>query len=576
MRAGLAKLLSLLPAARKRQLLCALLLMTTGAVAEMATIGAAVPFLVLVSNPAGGIIPHELLRFFDLLAGSAVAGAALVLIAAAVAAAGTNVLLAWYSQRFVVSVGNDLASMLFSRTLRLPYCEHVQRNSSRTLAAVEKTQKVVFGIIQPAMQAVIAAGIAFGIAVLLLLISAPAAGIAAACTAALYLIISRVTRPRLRDNSRVLAQTIPERTKTIQEALGGIRDVILDRSEAVFAAKFRELDRRFRRAQGMTQFISLAPRYVIEAAGLVAIAAVAVILSREAGGFVKAIPVLGAFALGAQRLLPLLQQVYHGWSHVSGNRRVFLEVMELLEMPIPDAAPENPEPLRFERDVRFDQISFCHSEGCFALFIPDLQVRAGERLGIVGATGSGKSTLLDLLMGLVEPSGGEILIDGRPLTRATRPAWQAALAHVPQSVYLADASIAANVAFPRPPGDIDEQRLLEAVRAAQLESFVATLDEGLRTVVGERGIRLSGGQRQRIGIARALYRRPRLLILDEATSALDEATERAVLDSIHSLSPDLTLVVVAHRMSTLAACDRIIRVDEGTVWPERPAPADPL
>jgi ATP-binding cassette subfamily B protein len=572
MRAGLAKFLKLLPSIRRWQLLFALLLMTVGAVAEMVTIGSAMPFLVLVSNPASGILPPRLLLALDFLGGSPVAGAALVLIAASVVTAGINLSLAWFSQRLVISVGNDLASMLFSRTLHLPYSDHIRRNSSHTLAAVEKAQKVVFGVIQPAMQALIASGIAVGITILLLLISPLATAIAVVCITVLYILISRITRPRLHRNSSILAQTIPERTKTIQEALGGIRDVILDRSEGIFETKFQALDRRYRHAQGMNQFISLAPRYVIEAAGLVSIATVVLFLSLETGGFVAAIPVLGAFALGAQRLLPLLQQVYHGWSHVSGNRRVFLEVMELLEMPIPERpmTSERPEPIPFERGIRFDRVTFHHQDGRFALSDLNLHIKAGEHLGITGATGSGKSTLLDLLMGLIEPSRGTILIDGRPLTGATRAAWQAALAHVPQAVYLADASMAANIVFPRPPDSVDEQRLFEAVRAAQLETFVATLDEGLQTRVGERGINLSGGQRQRIGIARALHREPRLLILDEATSALDEATERAVLEAIHSSCPDLTLVLVAHRSSTLAACHRVIHVDDGTVRQEEP------
>ncbi|HEX8450127.1 MAG TPA: ABC transporter ATP-binding protein, partial [Allosphingosinicella sp.] len=186
-------------------------------------------------------------------------------------------------------------------------------------------------------------------------------------------------------------------------------------------------------------------------------------------------------------------------------------------------------------------------------------------VGIAGATGGGKSTLLDLLMGLLEPDEGVILVDGRPLDGATRPAWQSGLAHVPQSIYLSDDTIAANIAFPRGAGDMDGERLEAAVRAAQLETFLAGLPEGLQTYVGERGVRLSGGQRQRIGLARALYRRPRLLILDEATSALDEGTEKAVLAALQRLRSDMTLVTVAHRATTLAACDRLIHVDGGRV-----------
>jgi ATP-binding cassette subfamily B protein len=362
----------------------------------------------------------------------------------------------------------------------------------------------------------------------------------------------------------MLAGTMVERTRTVQEGLGGIRDIILDRSEPLFEAKFRELDSRYRRAQAATQFVAGAPRFVVEAAGLVAIALVTLAMSLEPGGVVKAIPVLGALALGAQRLLPLLQQAYHGWSLASGNYRAFRDVIDMMEAPIPPPQPEA-EPLAFGREMAFERVAFRYPEGRFALSDVSFRIRAGEHVGIAGATGGGKSTLLDLLMGLLEPDEGAILVDGHPLDSATRPAWQAGLAHVPQAIYLADDTIAANIAFPRPAEGMDAVRLAAAVRAAQLESFLAGLPEGLDTYVGERGVRLSGGQRQRIGLARALYRRPRLLVLDEATSALDETTEKAVLEALQGLRKDMTLVTAAHRATTLAACDRLIRVEEGRV-----------
>ncbi len=457
-----------------------------------------------------------------------------------------------------------MAAAVFGRMLRQPYAEQVRRNSSQTLAAVEKVQGVVFGLLQPAMQGLIGAFIALCVFALLLRIDARAAGLAAFAVVLAYVGVSLLVRPRLRRNSEAMAGTMVERTRTVQEGLGGIRDIILDRSEPLFEAKFSELDSRYRRAQAATQFVAGAPRYVVEAAGLIAIALVTLAMSLEPGGVVKAIPVLGALALGAQRLLPLLQQAYYGWSLASGNYRGFRDVLDMMEAPIPPPQPEAP-PLAFERELAFEGVDFRYPEGRFALAGVGFRIRAGEHVGIAGPTGGGKSTLLDLLMGLLEPDEGAILVDGRPLDASTRPAWQAGLAHVPQAIYLADDTIAANIAFPRSAAGMDHERLETAVRAAQLETFLAGLPEGLETYVGERGVRLSGGQRQRIGLARALYRRPRLLILDEATSALDEATERAVLAALQGLRADLTLVTVAHRATTLAACDRLILVEGGRV-----------
>ncbi|HEX6377040.1 MAG TPA: ABC transporter ATP-binding protein [Allosphingosinicella sp.] len=558
-------LFRLLPPARRRQFMLTLLLMLLGAAAEMVTIGAALPFLALIADPDSALVPQALVRVLTAAGGSPVVGAALLLIAAALGSALVRLALAWGSQRFVMATGHDMAAAVFGRMLRQPYAEQVRRNSSQTLAAVEKVQGVVFGLLQPAMQGLIGAFIALCVFGLLLRIDARAAGIAALSVALVYVGVSLLVRPRLRRNSEALAGTMVERTRTVQEGLGGIRDIILDRSEPLFEAKFRALDSRYRRAQAATQFVAGSPRFVVEAAGLVAIALVTLAMSLEPGGVVKAIPVLGALALGAQRLLPLLQQAYYGWSLASGNFRAFRDVLELMEAPVPAPPRVEPRPLPFERELVFDKVGFRYPEGRFALADVSFRISPGEHVGIAGPTGGGKSTLLDLLMGLLEPEEGEIRVDGRPLDAEARYAWQAGLAHVPQTIYLADDSIAANIAFPRRADDMDGERLAAAVRAAQLDAFIASLPDGLDTYVGERGVRLSGGQRQRIGLARALYRRPRLLILDEATSALDEATEAAVLAALQQLRKDLTLVTVAHRATTLAACDRLIRVERGRV-----------
>ena len=561
--------------ARRRQFGLTLVLMLLGAAAELVTIGAALPFLALVADPRSALVPPRLLALLEAVGGSAAVGAALLLIAAAIVSAGIRLALAGGSQRLVMAVGHDMATAVFERSLRRPYAEQVRRNSSQTLAAVEKVQAVVLGLVQPAMQGLIASVIALCVVALLLWIDAFAAGVAAVSVALVYVAVSLATRRRLQRNSAALADTIAERTRTIQEGLGGIRDIILDRSEGLFEARFRALDHRYRRAQAANQFVAASPRYFVEAAGLVAIALVALAMTQQPGGLVRAIPVLGALALGAQRLLPLLQQAYYGWSQAIGNFRAFRDVVALIEAPLPSPSPAAAAPLPFERAIELRGVGFRYPAGRFALAGVDLRIAAGEHVGIAGETGSGKSTLLDLLIGLLDPDEGEILVDGSPLDAVNRAAWQAGLAHVPQAIYLADDTIAANIAFPRGADGMDARRLEAAAAAAQLGGFLAGLPEGLATRVGERGVRLSGGQRQRIGLARALYREPRLLILDEATSALDEATEAAALAALRAIRPGLTLVTVAHRASTLAACDRVVRLEAGAVAEMRGGPPAP-
>lgn len=551
-----------LSGARRRQLLITLCLMLAGAFAELVAIGATVPFFTFLLDP-GAIAPNRLTRWVSGLGIDSPVSASLLLIAAAVAAAAIRLQLLWLSQRFVMGVSHDIATAMFSRMLRQPYVEYVKRNSSEALASIEKVRDIAAGVIQPLMQGVTAAVMALFIGALLFAISPFAAAVALSSMILVYVAISRLTRGRLHANSKILARAVTERTKMIQEGIGAIRDILIDGSQSVFEESFRSADRRFRKAVSTNAFISQSPRFVIEAAGIVTIVLIALAMSIQAGGIVGAIPTLGALALGAQRMLPLVQQVYTGWSSSMSNLQSVKDIAAMMAAPIVSSGPLKDRKLPFREGVAFREVSFAYGRGGFALEKVNLAIEHGSRLGIIGTTGSGKSTLLDLLMGLLDPSEGEILVDGQPLDEETRPLWQAQLAHVPQSIYLIDDSIAANIAFGAPPDEIDMPKVVACARAAHVADLIEGWPDGYGTQVGERGIRLSGGQRQRIGIARALYKGAALLILDEATSALDDATEAAIMDSIARIGREITLVMVAHRHSSLNNCDRIIRLEGG-------------
>ena len=300
------------------------------------------------------------------------------------------------------------------------------------------------------------------------------------------------------------------------------------------------------------------------------IAIIAVLIANRAGGIAHALPLLGAIALGAQRLLPLLQQVYHGWASVSGHRSSVGDVLGLLRLPAP-ARPvdmNSIEPLPLRRQISLEGVGFAYP-GTQSVVLEDvsLKIPSGSIVGFVGRTGSGKTTLADLIMGLIEPTEGRITVDGVHLEGVDRLRWLRSIAHVPQSVFLADTTIARNVAFGIEPGDIDDERVRAAATTAQLHDFVESLADGYQTPVGERGIRLSGGQRQRLGIARAIYKQSPVLVLDEATSALDEVTEAAVMDSLSALSEEgRTIIIIAHRKSTLASCEQLLRIENHRAW----------
>jgi ATP-binding cassette subfamily B protein len=379
-----------------------------------------------------------------------------------------------------------------------------------------------------------------------------------------------VSRRKLAANSAILEHAYDERLQIVQESLGGIRDVIVDNSQDMVLREFASVDAKLAKARATTEFIGIAPHYVIEMAGMIAIAGIAIVTARQSDGIAAALPILGALALSAQRLLPLLQQVYAGWSTLEGQRSVFGQVIELLRLPMSEAAAGAAAPLELRDAMKIEDLSFTYpTRERPALDGINLTIPRGSMLALVGPTGSGKSTLVDVVMGLLQPGAGSILIDDVPLTEDTRRRWHRSVAHVPQSIFLADASIARNISLSLPDDPADERRIVEAAKIAQLHDFVLSLPSGYDTHVGERGIRLSGGQRQRLGIARAVYKNSPILILDEATSALDEATEAAVIAALEQLKREgRTIIIIAHRASTVSRCDKIVRLHEGRLVEE--------
>lgn len=575
--AALRALLRHLSAKRRRMLAPLLALMLVGALAELFTIGALLPFLAAIAAPDDTPVLQALRPLLDLLGAS---GHRQVLYAltglfagAALLAAVLRLLLLWASQKFVYGVSYELGVKLYADTLGQPYSYHTLRNSSEIIASINKVEMVTNHVLSPLMTAAVAAVIAVFIVAGLIVIDPAVALTAGGGFVAIYLAVSFATRRRLQANGVAIARAQGDRVRAMQEGLGGIRDVLIDRSQPVFVEAYECAERAFRDARARNALFAHAPRFLVEGAGTVLIALVAVGVAGRPGGILAAIPVLGALALGAQRLLPLIQQVYNGWASAMGNRQNLADVVALLARGAPEAG-EPAAPLPFREAIALSGVGYAYAGGRGrALSGIDLVIERGARIGIAGRTGSGKSTLMDILIGLLEPTEGEIRVDGVRLSAENRAAWQRNIAHVPQAIFLADASIAENIAFGVKREAIDRERVRRAAEQAELADVVAALPEGYDTYVGERGIRLSGGQRQRIGIARALYKQASVLIFDEATSALDTETESAVMTAIDRLDRNLTILIIAHRLSTLEGCDRVVRLDGGVLQhPQKAAP----
>lgn len=555
---------------RRKELLLTIIALIIGAMAEVITVGAVVPFLAIVtSNNSPGYV-SGLVSWIDwgatLLGLSRLAFAATILCVVAILSTLVRMWLSWLTYRFAFSWAHDMALRLYGQVLQQPYSYHIDNNSAVTLSALDKIQQMLAHVILPGILAFTSLGVAVCMIIALFALDPVIAFGTCALFGILYFATSALSKRKLNENSTIIARSITSRVQSVQEGLGGIRDIILDGSHDTFLSNFERFDQKFRRAQTVNYFISSAPRFVLEASSVVLIAVLALYLSFQPGGVTGALPTLGAMAVGAQRLLPLSQQVYASWSQYIGSQAIVRDVLSLTGDNFQSRKSEEIRPLSFRKEIRLEGVSFQYSSGDRpALFDVDLIIPKGSRIGLIGESGSGKSTLVDILMGLLEPSEGHIFIDNIQLDAGLRRAWQREIAHVPQAIFLADSSISSNIAFGRSGDDIDIQRVEDAANGAELHQFIANTADGYASEIGEGGVKMSGGQRQRLGIARALYKRASVLVLDEATSALDDKTEMSVMESIGKLDKDLTVIIIAHRLSTLKDCDMIVKIAGGQV-----------
>ena len=563
----LARLWRHISSRRRRQFGFLLVLMLIASFAEILSIGAVLPFLGVLTTPER-VFEHSLAQPFIQILGLTEPAQLLLPLTitfglAAVVAGVMRLWLLWASTRLSFATGADLSMSIYRRTLYQPYEIHVARNSSGVINGIwSKVKGVIGGVIVPVLT-LISASIMLIVILIAMLSVEPLIALATfGGFGLIYVSIIRITRIKKIRNSKAMAHESTQVVKSLQEGLGGIRDVLIDGSQEAYCHIYRKADLPLRRAQGSIHIIANSPRFGIEALGMLLIAVLAYTLAQEADGIAKAIPILGALALGAQRLLPVMQQSYAAWTSIQTTQVSLQDTLDLLDQPLPDYADQPAaKPLPFQQQIKLNQLSFRYSpQTAWVLRNLDLNIAKGSRIGIIGATGSGKSTLLDIVMGLLRPSEGSIEIDGQPVTIENHRAWQAHIAHVPQDIFLADSTIEENIAFSIPKDQIDHERVRQAAQQAQIADSIDTWPKQYQTFVGERGVRLSGGQRQRIGIARALYKQADVIIFDEATSALDNETEQGIMQAIEGLSTELTILIIAHRLSTLRNCTQIVEL----------------
>jgi ATP-binding cassette subfamily B protein len=557
---------------RKIQFGFLFVLMLIASIAEVVSLGAVLPFLGALTSPEKLFNSHLAKPLINGLAITdplqLLLPLTIIFVIAAMFSGLVRLVLLWAQTRLGHAIGADLSISIYRRTLYQPYAVHIGRNTSEIIAGVSnKANLVVYQIVLPLIA--IFSSVLILISILLALIAIePYVAISAIIGfGGIYAFVILLTRNRLMLYGQKINNDSNKVIKVLQEGLGGIRDVLIDGTQEAYCTIYRDADIPLRRAQAGVQILGGAPRFVIEALGMILIALFAYLLSSRPEGMVVAIPILGALALGAQRLLPLLQHIYSSWTSLRGGQASLEDVLGLLDQPLPGYLlfPYS-KVLPFHHNIALKNLRFRYGLSLpWALDGITLNIAAGSRVGFFGATGSGKSTLLDILMGLIFPTQGQLMIDDQVVTGENNRGWQAHIAHVPQTIYLADTSIAENIAFGIPVEEIDYDAVHFAAQSAQLSEVIESWPEKYDTQVGERGVRLSGGQRQRIGIARALYKNANVIILDEATSALDNDTESSVMAAIEGLDMNLTVIIVAHRLTTLKGCDQVIEMVKGKI-----------
>ncbi len=566
------KLWKKIAAARKRQLMLLFTMMLLTSCLEVAGIGAVLPFLAVITSP-NTVFEHSLAQPIitalnlatprDLLPPLTI-----LFIVVTILAGSARVSLLWIQTRLGHGIGADISARIYELTLCQPYRIHLMRNSSEIISGVSvKVNDLVNLGILPCLTMMSNGVVLIAILIFLFFIHPGVAFLLFLGFGSLYITISILTKNRIRRNGKNISKNSNLVIKCLQEGLGGIRDIIINGTQGIYLRIYKSADQNLRYARAQNQIISAVPRFVIDGLGMSLLAGLAYYFANQDAEFSSTVAILGAFAFGAQRTLPLMQQIYHGFASFRSGKASIGDVLDLLEQPLRRSFTDIVVPILFKDSIRLREVSFSYpGQKSPSLTNVDLEIKKGTRVGITGESGSGKSTLLDILMGLMQPTHGFMEIDSILINEENCSCWMANVAHVPQSIFLSDNSIAENIAFGIPIESIDMHKVIFAAEQAQIAATIESFEYGYKTLVGERGIRLSGGQRQRIGIARALYKQAMVIVLDEATSALDRRTESSLIESLNAISTDITIITVAHRLTTLKGCDVIYNVSQGRVF----------
>lgn len=567
------RLYSILPGQSRRGLALVVTISLVAAFFETASVASILPFMAVVMDP-GILTQHQWLITSLKALGietqqSAIIAAGGVTVAVLAVGNAVTAINLWIQTRYLALAKRELSSELFTGYLYLPYEFHIQRDTSSLSRVIGSDVESALGGFLASLLGVVSKGLSGLVLISLIIVVDPVVALGTVLVLGFgYMLVYRLIRVRQVRLGGKMVEASLALGRTTLEGLSGIKELRVLGREADSTREYKKSLTTLTQTQASNQLAQAMPRYVIEVfayAGIVAVTLAFVIK----GEGTAAIPSLALYALAGNRLVPIFQQFFAAAITIKYHTRAVESLesdLSVVRSARRHVESEDQTPLSFKRNIQLSNLIFSYPNAHRpALNGISLEIHQNQSIGLVGRTGSGKTTLADVILGLYQPQQGSISIDGIQLTDHNERAWRRRMGYVPQNVFLTNATISRNISLGVPEDLIDHAAVKRAARMAQAEEFINQLPDGFETVVGERGVKLSGGQRQRLGIARALYHNPDVLVFDEATSALDGMTEDAVMDAVQTLSAERTMILIAHRLRTVQACDRIVMLDAGRI-----------
>ena len=571
----ITKLWKLLKSKRKKQLGILLLIIILSGLIEIITIGTFIPFISALSNP-DKLLNYKFINLAAQITNSyednnLVVLTTLIFIIFIIFSTLIRLLNIWLNYKMTAKIGSDISLRAYKRIIYQPYQYITSINSgeliSITTSQLDFTVQAISLILRITTNFIVITFIGIG----LIFLDYQLALLSGLFIIIPYVIISVFTKRIVLKNSKIINSSMIDKVKSIQDSLNLNKDIILNDLHLEFIQKYKKNDWDIRDKQTENNFLSMFPRYTMEGIGITFIALLSAIFTLIRSDNGNLIPYLGALTLAAQRLVPTMQQIYSGLANLRGYSSAIESVIKICDLTMPlEYINKTRNYLSFKKNISLKNVSYYFDDNNekFILNNINLEIKKGEKIGIIGKTGSGKSTLINLISGFLKPTKGKIFIDNKNLysykDNNLIRSWYELISYVPQQIYLKDGTIWENISLCEKK-DIDHKRMLWAAEQSLLNDFISKKEKGFETLVGEKGIKLSGGQCQRIGIARALYKKSQIILLDEATSALDLKTEKLLINNLMKLNNNFTIIFIAHRLSTLSNCSKIIEINEGKI-----------